>query len=142
VSSLRIAATTMTMPIVFVVGWILCQWVWWIFGDFYDAVSPIVGPPSYDPGNVGFLQQSFRDLVPAGAAMVGAAWVALKIVRGVPLGYRLGAGIILVGLAGAAVFVTWSVIRGNSGMTWRDLILQWATVGVVALVARSAERDI
>jgi hypothetical protein len=130
------------MPIVFVAGWFLCQWVWWLIGDIYDALSPVIGPPSYDPKDIAFPQQLFRDLVPSGVAMGGTAWVALKFLRGGQAGYRLGAGIILVGLVATAAFSTWAVITGNAAMTWRDLVLQWTTVGAVAWIARSAERGV
>lgn len=138
----RIAAASVAMCIVFVLSWLLWQWAWWMVGGFYDGISPIFGPRGYDPNDIGFLQQLFRDLVPAGAAMATAAWAASKYFRGAQLGYRLGASVILVGLAASAVFVTWSMVEGNPDITWRGITLQWATVIVVAFIARWADKEI
>jgi hypothetical protein len=135
----RIPATAVAMPVVFVAGWFICQWVWWLFGRIYDALSPIIGPLGYDPKNIAFPQQLFRNLVPAAVAMLCTAWVASKVLRGGRIGYRLGAGIILVGLVAIAAFTTWAVTSGNAAMTWRDIVLHWATVGVVAWIAQGLE---
>ena len=126
------------MPIIFVIAWLLCQWALWIFGAALDAVSPIIGPIEYDPRNIGFLQKLFRDLVPPAAAMLCAAWAASKFSRSGQLGYRLGATIIVVGLSAIATFTTWSVIERNLSLSWGDLVLDWATVAVVAACARWA----
>ena len=66
--TMTILATAVVIPIVFVVGAILCQWALWIFDAVFDPLSPIFGAPGYDPENIGLLQQIFRDLAPVVAA--------------------------------------------------------------------------
>lgn len=138
----RTAATAIAIPIIFFVSWFICQWLWWGLGYVYDVLSPLIAPQGYDPKNIGFLQQLFRDLVPAGAAMAIAAWGASNFFQGVKTGYRLGAGIVLAALVFVACFTTYMMIDGNPILTWRDLTLSWATTGFVALVARWAYSNI
>lgn len=142
ISILRTAVVAVAMPIIFLVGWFLCQWAWWIIGFVYDVLSPFIGPRDYDPNKIGLLQQLFRDLVPAAAAMAATAWAALNFFQGVKMGYRIGTGIILAGLAVGAVFTTSMALNGNPILSWPDLILAWATVGVVAVIARWADAAI
>ena len=136
-----VIATAIGMPVIFFVGWFLCQWVWWILGDVFDALSPLIGPRGYDPKEIGFLQQLFRDLVPTGASMIGTVWVHSKFFGSGRKGYRIGASIIVFALTAAALYSTWAFVEENPFMDWRAVILQWATVAVVILIARWAEKD-
>ena len=72
-------AAAIVVPIAFVIMWIVGQWVFWVGGAVLDLPSRIgLGPRGYDPDNIGFVQQLFRDILPAIAAMIGIGWVVEK----------------------------------------------------------------